>query len=298
MSVNSLPVEVILELVRHLDTCRDVNALLRVNRPLYLLLDDELCLKNIKQQNSSALIWAVQHGRDVTARRLLALGADPNAQPKASNCRRLSALHIAAREGHFCLVQTLLDYGANPRIEDQLTKTPFYEALYAGHERVARQLARQTQDFPLFLAIRDLALSPIHVAAQLHKYNSIRWLIEAGQDVNQTDFQGRTALHFALTSGLLAENTLRVAIALLDMGATFGCGPSCLPDEAATRAQRRGVTSSEPLVRALFQRISCRCGIEAITKFLEDRDTWRSYKALYNVGAVAKTRVALLGHAH
>lgn len=262
-----------------------------------MLLGDELYIKNIKQQNSVALIWAAERGRPVTARRFLALGANPNAQLNTPFSGRRSALHAAAGKGHFHIVQILLDYGANPRIEDAATKTPLCEALCAGHERVARQLARQTDDFPSFVAIRSMTLSPIHVAARLHKYNSIRWLIEAGQDINQTTSQGKTALHFVLTSGLTGNDTLRAAMALVDMGATFGCDPSCTPDEAATRTRQRGLASPEPLVRCFFERISCRCGIETMTNFLKKRDVLKTYRGWHTVDTVAKTRMVLLGHA-
>lgn len=297
MSLISLPVEVILEIIRHMETCRDMNSFLRVNRGLNSLLGDELYIKNIKQQNSAALIWAAERGRPSTVRRFLALGANPNAQLNTPFGGRRTALHAASRKGHFRIVQILLDYGANPRVEDASTRTPLCEALCAGHERVARQLARHTKDFPSFIAIRNMALSPIHVAARLHKYNSIRWLIEAGQDINQTNSQGKTALHFVLSSGLTGDDTLRVAMALVEMGANFGCGSHCAPDEAATRARHRGLASPTPLVRCFFERISCRCGVETMTKFLEKRKTSKSYKGWYNVDTVAKTRIALLGHA-
>lgn len=297
MSLNGLPVEVILEIVRHLESCRDMNAFLRVNRGLHSLLDDELYVKNIKQQNSVALIWAAERGRPNTVRRFLALGANPNAQLNTPFGGRRTALHGAARKGHFRIVQILLDYGADPRVEDASTKTPLCEALCAGHERVARQLARHTKDFPSFIAIRNMFLSPVHVAARLHKYNSIRWLVDAGQDINQANSQGKTALHFVLSSGMTGDDTLRVAMALVDMGATFGCGPHCMPDEAATRARNSRLASPEPLVRCFFERISCRCGIETMEKFVEKRETSKSYKGWYNVDTVAKTRMALLGHA-
>ena len=298
MLLESLPVEVVLEIAGHLESCRDTSAFLRASRYLHVLLEDELYLRNITWQNSSGLIWAAARNKLNTARRFLSLGADPNAVNKDAFTGRRTPLHAAARKGHLRLVQLLLENGADPRSEDPSTKTAFCDALWAGHERVARHLARHTPDFPSFLAIRSHAFSPIHVAAKLHKYRTIRWLIEAGQDINQPNAQGRTALSFVLGPGCLTgDETLRVAMALINMGANFGCGPECVPDEAAVATRDRGLAGPEPLVRYYFEHISCRCGIEIMAWFLKQRDASKSNQGWHNVDSVARTGIALLGHA-
>ena len=280
-----LPAEVVLEIAGYLGSCRDTNAFLLVNRRLHLLLDDELYLRNIRRQNSSGLIWVAEHNQLNTVHRFLSLGANPNAVNRVALSRRITPLHAAAREGHLLMVKLLLDHGADPRSEDSFTKTPFCDALCAGHECITRHLASQTPNFPSFLAIRHMALSPIHVAARLHEDHTIRWLIEAGQDINKRNAQGKTALHFVLApaSGLRGDETLRVVMALINMG--------------ALAARERGLAGPEPLVRCCFEHISCRCGIAVMTRFLRQRETSKNAPAWHSADSVTRARVTLLGPA-
>ena len=274
MSFQSLTNELILEIAEHLDSCRDINAFLRVNHRLYVLLHDELYLDDITRHNSRGLMWATERNRLSLARTFLSLGANANALNMTdSGCSwEQTPLHSAARKGYVRMVRLLLANGGDPRSEDLLTGTPLLEALWADHEQIARILVRHTADLPSFLLMRHIGLSPLHLAARIHKLNFLRWLVqEAGEDINRADELGRTVLHFVtVDDDLPLARTIRAVMFLVNLGANFGCGPDCVPNEreAAARDCFRGI--SNPLVNAFFDKISCRCGIAMMARLLRD----------------------------
>ena len=272
MSFQNLPNEIILEIAGHLNSCRDKNAFLQVNGHVHSLLHDELYRNNIRRHNGSGLAWAAERNRMNTARVFLSLGADPNGlhTPKNGTCWE-TPLHVAVRKGHLHMVQLLLDNGANPRAENRLTATPLFYALSPSREEIARVLVRHTDDFASFVQIRDIELLPIHLAVRLGNFNFVRWLVQdVGHDINRVDKFGRTALHFLqFSNDLSASEAIGMVMSLVDLGANFGCGPSCVPNEEEVTARDCLRGSSEPLVKAFFDKISCRCGIAMMAKILE-----------------------------
>ena len=76
ISLLDLPNELLLSVADNLDRESDISAFSRLNRRLYLLLNLYLYQHNIKQTNSSGLIWAAEHGRETIVQRFLSEGAD------------------------------------------------------------------------------------------------------------------------------------------------------------------------------------------------------------------------------
>jgi ankyrin repeat protein len=94
----------------------------------------------------TALGWASSRGHVASVRRLLELGADPNARTTfggPDHGEDATALHLAAESGHLDVIRTLLHAGADPAIHDaRHAHTP---AGWAEHNRqdAARALLRQ-----------------------------------------------------------------------------------------------------------------------------------------------------------
>ncbi|MCB9851562.1 MAG: ankyrin repeat domain-containing protein [Phycisphaerales bacterium] len=79
---------------------------------------------------------AAARSAEPTMRKLLAAGADPNAQQQGG----WTALHSAAKHGNQALVDLLLEYEADASIRSDDDKTARDLAVEAGHDRVATRL--------------------------------------------------------------------------------------------------------------------------------------------------------------
>src|SRR5438034_10145144 len=71
-----LPNELLLCIAQNLELKRDTNALARTNRRLHNVLNDYLYCHGVAQFGSSALFWALKHGRETTAQKLIGAGAN------------------------------------------------------------------------------------------------------------------------------------------------------------------------------------------------------------------------------
>ena len=90
----------------------------------------------------TALAWAAARGHTAAARRLLALGAHPDARttfggPDHGN--QATALHLAAQGGHIATIETLIQAGADPTIREARHNAT--AAGWAEHERQHAALA-------------------------------------------------------------------------------------------------------------------------------------------------------------
>jgi ankyrin repeat protein len=94
----------------------------------------------------TALAWAAACGRTGAVRRLLALGADPNARTTFGGPEHgdgTTALHHAAEDGQLEAIEALLDAGADPTVRDALYDgTPASWAEY-NRRHAAAKLLRQ-----------------------------------------------------------------------------------------------------------------------------------------------------------
>ncbi|MEO7457335.1 MAG: ankyrin repeat domain-containing protein [Gemmatimonadaceae bacterium] len=91
------------------------------------------------------LLWAAANGRRAAAQWLLAHGADVNQRATFGGLghgKGVTALHLAAQNGHETMASLLVDAGADRTIEDELYHgTASGWAAHAGHASLAEKLA-------------------------------------------------------------------------------------------------------------------------------------------------------------
>ena len=137
MPLLNLPNELLLYVADNLRTERNINAFARTSRRLYNLLNTYLYRHNVKRFEGSALLWALEHGRQKTAQKLIGEGA--NVQVTYS--RGWTPLLFAATYGYTAVVEMLLaNEGIDPNCMNNLGQTPLLQAARHGHEAVVQLL--------------------------------------------------------------------------------------------------------------------------------------------------------------
>ena len=144
------------------------------------------------------LLEAAKRGDAAAVRALLEEGADPD----LARGDGLTALHLAAREGHVEVVDLLVAAGAataaTTRIGDY---TPLHLAGGAGHAGVVRALLGAGAD-PAAVTSSS-GVTPLHLAAEARGgEDAVRSLLEHGAPVNARERSaGQTPLIFAAAGG-------------------------------------------------------------------------------------------------
>lgn len=82
---------------------------------------------------------AAARNAEPTMRKLLAAGADPNAQQQGG----WTALHSAARHGNQAMLDLMLEYKADASMKSDDGKTARDMAVEAGHDRIVKRLDEQ-----------------------------------------------------------------------------------------------------------------------------------------------------------
>lgn len=133
--------------------------------------------------------------------------------------RGRTALHYAAQTENSCMIaQFLLEHGANAQIKDDDGFTVLHFAVEKVHLNLVQMLSGEvTIDIS-----GEYGWTPLHRAAQATNYaessmisyrgiinvyigrdlrDIVQILLQAGADVNKTDADGRTALHWIARNG-------------------------------------------------------------------------------------------------
>eukprot|EP00038_Savillea_parva_P031441 m.86598 g.86598 ORF g.86598 m.86598 type:complete len:1003 (-) comp9671_c0_seq2:75-3083(-) len=150
---------------------------------------------------------AAAYGNLAEVTRLVRLGANPGGKDIDGR----TPLHLAARHGNIPVMKYLVDQcGAQMDATDDYGLTPMKDAKRAGQVEAVEWLQRN--------AVEDMAddddVCRLLVAASHGFVGKIRAHIAAGDDINVTDYDGRSALHLAAAEGHVA-----VVAELLEAGA-------------------------------------------------------------------------------
>lgn len=104
-------------------------------------------------------------------------------------------LHVAVSQGRVAIARELLRHGAGPNARDAIGRTPLHVALASGKVPAARMLLEKQADDDLQALLFDLVRE--HAADR----DTLDFLMQQDVDINQTDRDGRPALHFAIAAG-------------------------------------------------------------------------------------------------
>ncbi|KAK8115765.1 hypothetical protein PG984_012267 [Apiospora sp. TS-2023a] len=151
-----------------------------------------------------------RHSEQITA--LLRDGADIDARLSPTGER---AIHIAARNGDMDSVRTLIRHAANMKARNDQGCTPLMVALQNARVDVSLLILERVPYCPSEDYSGKIAL---HYAAETNLMEPMMELIKMGANVNATDTQGWTPLHYSLQPkiGVVSLKAIRL---LLDAGA-------------------------------------------------------------------------------
>ena len=117
---------------------------------------------------------------------------------------RRTVMHIAATEGQLEAVRFLLNAGAQVSPIDRWGNTPFDDATTNKHTAVAELLAAYGAEPSRRSAYaKENPQGALCDAASKGDIAQLRSLVKSGLDVNEGDYDRRTALHLAASEGLL-----------------------------------------------------------------------------------------------
>lgn len=159
------------------------------------------------QNGWTALMSAAERGHTPLVKRLLAQGANPEAQSRSG----WTALMCAAHSGYPDLLEALLAAGANPARQRADGRSALIDAAAGGKEPAVHQLL----EHGAAVNLRDKSgATALSYAARNGEPNVVRQLLAHGAQTAIIDRNGNTPLSLALSSG-----NLDVAQLLLEKGA-------------------------------------------------------------------------------
>ncbi|KAJ5383777.1 hypothetical protein N7517_001688 [Penicillium concentricum] len=178
MSLVHLPAEIILMIESHLDSKKDLNALIRTSPHFALMFEGKLYKTNTAHQHVFVISWAAHRGLAGTIHKCLKAGAKLTLRDRfRSHLRARNAPEImniiprhprshpltaAAAIGSMSCVRLLLKQGVNPNLLDEYYETPMRQAAGNGHVNVVKHLLDKYPDsFTGAFKLRR----PLHFAA-------------------------------------------------------------------------------------------------------------------------------------
>jgi len=152
-------------------------------------------MESTREEQLSALVYAASKGELDEVKRLVLRGLDPN----YGDYDRRTVMHLAATEGNMKVVEFLISHGADVKVKDRWNHTPLHDAITYKHDAIAQLLVSKGASLP-----RQDASLACQKAASTGDVRQLTRLIENGVDPNIGDYDGRTALHLAASSGQLS----------------------------------------------------------------------------------------------
>jgi ankyrin repeat protein len=109
-------------------------------------------------------------------------------------------LHVAASEGRVQMVEYLMNLKADPTVKDKFGNTPFNDAVRSKHDAVVAVIKKFDSEILFKLAGNELGVMMCQ-AAFSGRLDEMKRLVNNGVDPNESDYDGRTAMHLAASEG-------------------------------------------------------------------------------------------------
>lgn len=231
---------------------------------------------------SSAAAW--NNGASEVVRLLVNHGSNVNFKDKIGR----TPLLWAATNGHYDLVKTLLETGADVSAANNRGRTALHLAVDSTDtthiEEIMKLLLQYQADA---CAISDGGWTPLHNAAQKGLTDVVERLLEAGASINARLSNGMTALHWAAFNGL--EDVVNVLISEeeVDLSIKDGFGRApwlCAAEKGHYELIEplSPVRNSHRLPRVVQD--ACKAFTATVVEFKEFGETQRKFKhSVYDV---------------
>eukprot|EP00434_Breviolum_minutum_P015901 symbB.v1.2.014013.t2/scaffold1012.1/size144332/6 len=160
---------------------------------LHLLLRRPLNPTCVNDEGVTALHVAARQGHLECINLLVQAGAEIDHGP-------VTPLHLAARHGHLEACKVLLDYGAEKdKVSTENGDTALHFAAWEGHLDVVCFLLHLGAS--INIATKDVASTPLHLAATGGHVEMVRVMLANGAEKDAMTFRGATPLHWAVGNG-------------------------------------------------------------------------------------------------
>ena len=155
----------------------------------YILKKDPVA--NRYSNFSFPILESINKGNYEITKMLMDHGADP----KISDWRKVSTLHLAAKSGNLKLIKLFIDKGVDVDIRDVGGRTPIFYAAREGHFKAVKYLIEEDADEDIVSVSKQ---NPLHSAAMNGSRKIATLLLDEGTDPDQVDKRGNTPLHYAI----------------------------------------------------------------------------------------------------
>ena len=153
------------------------------------------------QEKIVSLLTASARGDVASVTAMLSMGqSDGDIVVGSKDAAGRTALHLAASEGHAQLVSYLLESKADPSAKDAHGNTPFNDCVRLKHDNVVKLIRKHDPNIAFKLPNNDMGVL-LCQAAFGNNLADLKRLVLNGVDPNESDYDGRTAMHLAASEG-------------------------------------------------------------------------------------------------
>ena len=144
-----------------------------------------------RKPKETQLLFAAENGR---LDKITTILSQKDVDVDSPNSSALTALFLAAKEGHEDCLTLLLEAGArvNGIGVENTALSPLWVATYAGHKNCVQRLVEAGANLNT-----KYPETPLYIAAREGRTDCLRLLIEAGGSVNVRNGRGQNPLHIA-----------------------------------------------------------------------------------------------------